>query len=108
MASKIDERVWETFLRRPSDLKEGVETAMVLRDVRPGKKKYQMCHVIAIVSRKPEDMVAMDLLRVRTVVGILLGETWGIRILKDLPTELPGIPYHDFFEALRKASATGA
>jgi hypothetical protein len=53
-------------------------------------------------------MASMDILRVRTVVGVLLSETWGIRILKDLPTELPGRPYHDFFEALRKASATGA
>ena len=81
---------------------------MALRDLRPGKKKYQMRHVIAVVSRKPEDMGSMDTLRVRTVVGVLLSETWGIRILKDLPTELPGRPYHDFYEALRKAPATGA
>ncbi len=108
MASKTEERVWETFLRRPGDLKEAIEMPMVLRDLTPGKKKYQMRHVVAAVSRKPEDMASMDILRVRTVVGVLLSETWGIRILKDLPTELPGRPYHDFFEALRKASATGA
>jgi len=108
MASKTEGRVWETFLRRPGDLKEGVEMPMALRDLTPGKNKYQMRHVVAAVSRKPEDMASMDILRVRTVVGVLLSETWGIRILKDLPTELPGRPYHDFFEALRKASATGA
>jgi hypothetical protein len=108
MASKTEKQTWETFVRRPGDLKEGEEMPMVVRDLTPGKKKYQMRHVVAVVSRKPEDMPSMDLLRVRTVVGVLLSETWGVRILKDLPTELPGRPYHDFYEALRKASSTGA
>ena len=108
MASKSEKQTWETFVRRPGDLKEAIETPMVLRDLTPGKKKYQMRHVVAAVSRKPEDLASMDILRVRTVVGVLLSETWGIRILKDLPRELPGRPYHDFYEALRKASSTGA
>jgi hypothetical protein len=108
MASKTEKQTWETFVRRPGDLKEAIETPMVLRDLTPGKKKYQMRHVVAAVSRKPEDLASMDILRVRTVVGVLLSETWGVRILKDLPMELPGRPYHDFYEALRKASSTGA
>ena len=108
MASKTEKQTWETFVRRPGDLKEAIEMPMVLRDLTPGKKKYQMRHVVAAVSRKPEDLASMDILRVRTVVGVLLSETWGIRILKDLPRELPGRPYHDFYEALRKASSTGA
>ena len=105
MASKTEKQGWETFLRRPGDLKEGIEIPMVLRDLTPGKKKYQMRHVVAVASRKPEDMASMDILRVRTVVGVLLSETWGISILKDLPVELPGRPYHDFYEALRVAGA---
>lgn len=106
MASKTEERVWETFLRRPGDLKEGEERAMVLRDLRPGKKKYQMRHVVAVVSRKADEMASMDRLRVRTVVGVLLPETWGVRIIRDLPVELPGRPYHDFYEALAKAATS--
>ncbi len=108
MASKIEKQTWETFVRRPGDLKEAIEMPMVLRDLTPGNKKYQMRHVVAAVSRKPEDMASMDILHVRTVVGVLLNETWGVRILKDLPMELPGRPYHDFYEALRKAASTGA
>ena len=107
MASKTEKQTWETFVRRPGDLKELIEIPMVLRDLTSGKKKYQMRHVIAVVSRKPDDMASMDILRVRTVVGVLLSDMWGIRILKDLPTELPGRPYHDFYEALRKAAAIG-
>ncbi|MEX0805950.1 MAG: phenylphosphate carboxylase subunit gamma, partial [Candidatus Binatia bacterium] len=108
MASKTEQQTWETFVRRPGDLKEAIEMPMVLRDLTSGKKKYQMRHVVAVVSRKAEEMASMDILQVRTVVGVLLSEIWGIRILKDLPTELPGRPYQDFYEALRKASSTEA
>ena len=108
MASKTEKQTWETFVRRPGDLKEAIEMPMVLRNLTPGKRKYQMRHVVAAVSRRPEDMSSMDILHVRTVVGVLLSEIWGIRILKDLPVELPGRPYHDFYEALRKAAAPGA
>lgn len=101
MASTNEPRVWETFLRRPSDLKEGIETALVLRDLNPGRRKYALRHVVAIVSRNPEEISTMDKLKVRTVVGVELPGSWGITILKDLPIELPGRPYHDFFAALR-------
>lgn len=106
MASRIDKQIWETFVRRPDDLKDGVEMPMVVRDLTPGREKYRMRHVVAVASRNPEAAASMDLLRVRTVVGLLLDETWGVRILRELPTELPGRPYHDFYEALRNA-ATG-
>jgi hypothetical protein len=104
MASKIDNRIWETFVRRPGDLKEGVETPMVLRDLSPGRKKYQMRHVVGVVCRQTPEMAALDQLRVRTVVGVLLSEAYAIKILRDLPIELPGKPYHDFYEALRRVA----
>lgn len=105
MASKTEPQIWETFVRRPGDVKEGVEVPMVLRDLTPGRSKYQMRHVVAVLSRNPGETPSIDRLRVRTVVGVLLEETWGVRIVRDLPTELPGRPYHDFYEALRNAAA---
>lgn len=105
MASRIDKQIWETFVRRPGDLKEGVEMPMVLRDLNPGRKKYRMRHVVAVASRDPEAAPSTDLLRVRTVVGVLLPETWSVRIVRELPIELPGRPYHDFYEALANAAA---
>ena len=105
MASKNETQLWETFVRRPGDLKEGVEIPMVIRDLRPGRKKYQMRHVIAVVSRQtPGTAGETDELRIRTVVGVLLPETYAIDILRDLPMELPGIPYHDFYQALKRAA----
>jgi hypothetical protein len=106
MASKSEPQTWETFVRRPSDLKAEVEIPMVLRDLTPGPRKYQMRHVVAVLSRNPgETPPSIDRLHVRTVVGVLLHETWGVRIVRELPTELPGKPYHDFYEALREAAA---
>jgi hypothetical protein len=102
MASKTEKQVWETFVRRPGDLKEGDEIPMVLRDLTPGKKKYRMRHVMAEVRRDARE--AMDVLRVRTVVGVQLPESWGIRILRVLPIELQGKPYRDFYEALKAAA----
>jgi hypothetical protein len=102
MASKTEKQVWETFVRRPGDLKEGDEIPMVLRDLTPGRKKYRMRHVVAALRSDAQE--AMDLLRVRTVVGVQLPETWGIKILRDLPIELQGKPYRDFYEALKAAA----
>jgi len=103
MASTSKRKIWETFLRRAGDLKVGVEVPLVLRDLNPGRKKYEMRHVVAIVSGQP-DVPDSDELRVRTVVGVLLPERWSIKTLRDLPIELPGQPYQDFFAALKKAA----
>ena len=103
MASGSDRKVWETFLRRPNDLKEAGEVPLVLRDLTPGRKKYRMRHVVAVVTRKPEE--GLDVLRVRTVVGVLLPETWGINIIRELPIEVPGAPYRDFYQALKAAAS---
>lgn len=103
MASTNERRSWETFVRRPSDLREGVELPLALRDLNPGRKKYSVRHVVAILSRKADELAHMDELQVRTVVGVLLPDIWWVKILRDLPIELPGEPYHDFYEALEKA-----
>lgn len=107
MASTNEPKIWETFLRRPADLKDGLDIPLVLRDLSPGRKKYQMRHVIAVVSRKADDREKMDRLQVRTIVGVLLPETWGVKIVRELPIELPGQPYHDFFEFLKRVGGAG-
>ncbi len=104
MASRTEKQIWETFVRRPGDLKESVETPMVLRDLNPGRKKYQMRHVVATVNRQSPETSGVDELRVRTVVGVLLPEIYAIKIIRDLPMEIPGIPYRDFYEALKRAA----
>jgi hypothetical protein len=108
MASRTDKQTWETFLRQPDDLRmlqEGAEVPLVIRDLSPGRRKYTMKHVVAALSRDPRAMASLDELRVRTVVGVLLPEVWGMRIVRELPVELPGTPYRHFFESLRSAAS---
>ena len=107
MVSTNERKSWETFVRRPGDLREGAELPLALLDLNPGRKKYSVRHVVATVSRNPEEMPHVDTLFVRTVVGVLLPETWGITILRDLPIEVPGKPYHDFFASLKAAARDG-
>ncbi len=107
MASTTERKIWETFVRRPGELKEGVEIPLVLRDLGPGRRKYRMRHVMAVVSLRPDEDSDMDELRVRTVVGVLLPESWRVKITKELPVEIPGEPYRDFYEALKSAAARG-
>jgi hypothetical protein len=44
-----------------------------------------------------------DTLWVRTPVGVRLSSPYAMRIVRELPSELPGVGYHDVFEALRIA-----
>jgi hypothetical protein len=100
-------KTWETFLRTADDLgalQTRAEVPLALRDLTPGRTKYRMRHVVAEVSSDPE-AAGVDELRVRTVVGVLLPQRWGIRIVRELPVEIPGTPYRHFFEALRAAAA---
>lgn len=104
MATTSEQGSWETFVRRPGELKEGTEIPLVVRDLRPGRTKYRMRHVIATISRDPRELAWMDTLYVRTVVGVRLAEPWGIKIIRDLPIEISGKPYQDFFAALKDAA----
>lgn len=94
---------WETFVRRPEDLREGTEIPLIIRDLTPGAKKYALRHVIGILSRRTENV--KEALWVRTVVGKLLPEPWGLKIIRELPIELPGTPYQDAYKAIRAAQS---
>lgn len=104
MGSNSQKQIWETFVRRPKDIREGEEIPLALRDLTPGRRKYQFRNVVAVVSRRPEELRSMDTLQVRTVVGVLLPEPFGVRIIRDLPIEISGSPYRDFFQALEAAA----
>ncbi len=104
MASSSEAPVWDTFVRRPGDLKYGVETPLALRDLRPGRGKYGLRHVVGIVHGGDG---AGDRLVVRTVVGVVLPGSHTVEIVREMPQEIAGTPYRDFYEALRRAAETG-
>jgi len=101
MASSHESESWDTFVRRPGDLELGAEVPLVLRDLRPGRTKYGIRHVVGII-RKGDG--PGDRLLVRTVVGVALPDSYTVEIRKELPQEIPGTPYRDFFQALARAA----
>ncbi len=101
MASSSEPPVWDTFVRRPGDLKCGVETPLVLRDLRPGRGKYGLSHVVGIVH---EGDGPCDGLVVRTVVGVVLPGSYTVEIVREMPREIAGTPYRDFYGALQRAA----
>ena len=100
MASS-NEPAWDTFMRRPGDLKCGGEAPLVLRDLRPGRGKYGLRHVVGIVR---EGDGPGDRLLVRTVVGVVLPGSYTVEIVRELPQEIAGTPYQDFYGALQRAA----
>jgi hypothetical protein len=103
MASKTPKREWESFVRSPEYLKEGVEIPLILHDLTPGRRKYAVRHVIAVVDRQSDALSDADTLWVRSSVGVRLQSPYSIRIVRELPAELPGTPYYDVFQALGRA-----
>lgn len=96
-------RVWETFVRSGDQLKENVPIPLVLVDLQPGPRKYGLRHAVVILDRRADAFPDGDALWVRTPVGVRLSSSFGMRIVRELPSELPGVAYRDFFEALRAA-----
>ena len=103
MASRSEAPAWDTFVRRPGDLRCGVEAPMVLRDLGPGRGKYRLRHVVGIVH---ENGGPGDGLLVRTVVGVELPGDYTVEIVREMPQEIAGTPYRDFYAALERAAAT--
>ena len=107
MRSAAGQQVWETFIRSPEELQQRAEVSLIIRDLTPGRRKYQLRHVVALVSRQPPVPSQGATLWVRTTVGVQLDQPWTIKILRELPIELPGQPYRNVYDALKKAAKMG-
>lgn len=101
MASSSEPQVWDTFVRKPGALAPGTEVPLVLRDLKPGRTKYGIRHVVGVVH---EGKGAGDRLVVRTVVGVVVPTTYTVEIKREMPQEIPGTPYRDFYQALARAA----
>ena len=95
---------WQTFVRRFSDMKEGVREIFI-KDLTEGKRKYDTKHVIAAVSRTKVGMKEPDVLWVRAESGEKLPDPWYIAISKELPDYVSGRPWDDLLEILAKRKA---
>jgi len=87
------EKEWVIFVPSPEDLVEGKETLVTIRDLSPGKKKYNARVVKAILSRNLENLPGADTLWVRSWIGTLYPRPWAIRIIEEAGDYIPGSPH---------------
>ena len=73
-----------TFVGKLESFAQGKETEILIKDLTPGRRKYDARYVRAIVSRNPQDLPDADVLWIRGWVGVLYPEPWAIRIISEV------------------------
>jgi len=91
-----------TFVYNIKDLPEGEEVKLLIRDLTPGRRKYDARYVKARLSSNPEQFGPGDKLWIRSKTGFLYPGPWAIKIIEELPEFVPGHPYMDIFEAIQQ------
>jgi hypothetical protein len=94
---------YETFVRDLADLRIGRRTILTLRSLAPGRDKYLATNVVARVTT--EASPGRDELVVRSAVGLRYPESYWVEIVETLPSLIPGKPYEDAYQALRRTYA---
>ena len=92
---------WQTFVRRFSDMKEG-EREIFIKDLTPGKTKYNTKHVLASMAKTKAGMKDPDILWIRGESGEKAKQPWYIKIRKELPECIAGKPWDDLLEIMAK------
>ena len=92
---------WQTFVRRFADMKEGTRE-LFIKDLAPGKAKYDTKHVMAKVSKSKGTLKNADLLWIRSESGEKYKDAWYVKIEKELEEWIPGRPWDDLLEAMEK------
>lgn len=88
-------RQWEVFVRKFKDMKEGRQE-LFIKDLSPGRAKYNTLHVIARVSKNKEDLGDnSDLLWIRSEGGIRMETPWYIVVEQELDPWVEGRPWQE-------------
>ncbi len=78
---------FDTYVDSPDSLPEGKEIELTIRDLGPGRYKYEMKRVRAVVSRSFEKLPNAAELWLRAPLGDPYPHPWAIRVLADLENE---------------------
>ena len=79
------------LIENPETITAAKELTLTIRDLTPGRHKYEAYHVLATIS--PTPAADADVLVVRHGNGRLLANPWSIQIIKELDEFTPGTPY---------------
>jgi hypothetical protein len=79
------EKEYGTFLNvAGNELPQGQEIELEIKDLTPGRYKYESRYVKAVVSPFENELPGADVLWIRATTGILNPQPWAIKIVKEL------------------------
>ena len=90
-----------TFVPDIKDLVENREVTLTIKDLTPGRSKYDARIVKAVLSSTAGKLPEGDVLRVRSWTGVLYPQPWAIKIIKDLGETEAGLPHGETVKAER-------
>ena len=86
---------YQAFIDDIEHLPEGQELELNIKDLTPGKRKYDARLVRAILYSNPERLPDGDILWLRGANGLLHPTPWVMKITVELGDYLPLAPYSD-------------
>ncbi len=75
---------FDTFVENLQELPDGQECRLTIRDLTPGRRKYENRYVRALVSSSPERLPDGDTLWLRFSTGFLYPQPWAIKVVEEL------------------------
>ncbi len=93
MASSRKGREYLVFLESPKKLPLGEPVAIFIKDLAPGRRKYDTRFVRAIVYREDEPLAGSDRLVLSSLAGRRYTGNLTIRIIEELGEYVRGAPY---------------
>jgi hypothetical protein len=88
-------RQYQAFVDDIAQLSEGKEVELNIKDLTPGKRKYDARLVTAVLYATPERLPDGDILWLRGANGLLHPTPWVMQITREMGDYLPLAPYSD-------------
>lgn len=86
----MTKREYLTFVGKLEDLTQGKEIELLVKDLTPGRRKYDARYVRAVVSGDSKGLPDSDVLWIRGFVGVLYPQPWAIKITREVG-EFPSV-----------------
>jgi hypothetical protein len=94
MASSRKRGQYLAFLESPEKLPLGEPVAVFIKDLSPGRRKYDTRFVRAIIYREDEPLTGSDELILSSLAGKCHTDNLTIRIIEELGEYVRGVPYN--------------
>jgi len=86
---------YQAFFGDISQLADGAEVELNIKDLTPGPRKYDSRLVKAVVFSSPEQLPEGDTLWLRSYSGFLRPKPWAMKVTQELGESIPVPPFSD-------------